>query len=156
LHNNPARPAAQLSSHAAARGRTRFAFAGLAHVLHPSPSSPAARLGLSWALKDAFAVPRCWAICSRFHYVHGPRPQIAFSLWLLATSSGAGTIARGNIHRPVALASRDSPLYTRQVKSSTCSTDSRPSCIAASGARAAPFPDSHALHTRHFDTETTS
>jgi hypothetical protein len=59
---------ALLSSHAASRGGERFAFAGLAHVLHPSPTCPAARAGLVAliGLEEAllFAVPLCWAICS--------------------------------------------------------------------------------------------
>jgi hypothetical protein len=100
--------------HTRPAGAARFAFAGLAHVL---PTCPAARAGLAGLDMLCRALCLTWLLGHLFAFPlrPRPRPQIAFSLWLLATSSGAGTIARGNIHIASSL---PRPIYTRQVEGS--------------------------------------
>ena len=110
-------------------------------MLHPSPSSPAARVGLPpcWTQRRSLGHLFTFPLRSR------PRPQIAFSLWLLATSSGAGTIARGNIR---IASSSASPIYTRQVESSRLETllHSRDWCARRSIPRLARTPHSSFRH----------
>jgi hypothetical protein len=80
---------ALLSSHAASRGGAEIRFSqGSRTCCIPVRHVRQLELAFAALKSHLFTFP----LRSR------PWPQIAFSLWLLATSSGAGTIARGNIH----------------------------------------------------------
>jgi hypothetical protein len=115
LHNYPVRPAVFTRGQPGRRDSLSQGSRTCCHRRYPP--CPAARAGLAGLERLCRASAQLSLLGHLFAFPlrPRPRPQIAFSLWLLATSSGAGTIARGNIH---IASSPSSPIYTRQVDDS--------------------------------------